>query len=61
MFNFLIGPIRRNPGGNVDRPAVQTLPSPDDVTKCLQVEPYDTPPFFSNSNGSFRNTLEGKF
>jgi len=56
---LLQGPLRRNPGGNIDRPAVQVLPSPDDVRQCLQMENYDTPPFFSNSIESFRNTLEG--
>uniref|UniRef100_H2YVJ9 Tyrosinase copper-binding domain-containing protein n=1 Tax=Ciona savignyi TaxID=51511 RepID=H2YVJ9_CIOSA len=53
------GPIRRKPGGNIDRPAVQTLPRPQDVTDCLQVQQYDSFPFFSNSENSFRNTLEG--
>uniref|UniRef100_A0A4W3INW1 5,6-dihydroxyindole-2-carboxylic acid oxidase n=1 Tax=Callorhinchus milii TaxID=7868 RepID=A0A4W3INW1_CALMI len=55
------GPIQRNPGGNVARPAVQRLPSPEDVAQCLDVSPYDTPPFFSNSSDSFRNTVEGKY
>ncbi|OBS73934.1 hypothetical protein A6R68_15528, partial [Neotoma lepida] len=31
------GPIRRNPAGNVGRPAVQRLPAPQDVTQCLEV------------------------
>lgn len=53
------GPIFRNPGGNVDRPSVQTLPQPGDVSKCLQVESYDSLPFNSDSDQSFRNTLEG--
>uniref|UniRef100_H2Y9I6 Tyrosinase copper-binding domain-containing protein n=1 Tax=Ciona savignyi TaxID=51511 RepID=H2Y9I6_CIOSA len=53
------GPIRRNPGGNIDRPAVQNLPEPADVANCLQVEEYDTFPFFSDSDSSFRNALEG--
>ncbi|CAK8689246.1 unnamed protein product [Clavelina lepadiformis] len=52
------GPIRRNPGGNVDRPTVQVLPQPGDVAQCLQVDQYDTFPFFSTSDG-FRNALEG--
>ncbi|XP_039259423.2 5,6-dihydroxyindole-2-carboxylic acid oxidase-like [Styela clava] len=53
------GPIIRNPGGNTDRPLVQKLPEPEDVAKCLGVENYDTFPFFSDSDKSFRNTLEG--
>nr|XP_002129679.2 L-dopachrome tautomerase [Ciona intestinalis] len=53
------GPIRRNPGGNIDRPAVQTLPATEDVIKCLQVDEYDTFPYFSDSDNSFRNALEG--
>lgn len=54
------GPIRRNPAGNVGRPAVQHLPEPQDVTQCLEVRVFDTPPFYSNSTDSFRNTVEGK-
>nr|XP_048309390.1 5,6-dihydroxyindole-2-carboxylic acid oxidase [Myodes glareolus] len=53
------GPIRRNPAGNVGRPAVQRLPAPQDVTQCLEVGVFDTPPFYSNSTNSFRNTVEG--
>uniref|UniRef100_A0A8C6MRZ7 5,6-dihydroxyindole-2-carboxylic acid oxidase n=1 Tax=Mus spicilegus TaxID=10103 RepID=A0A8C6MRZ7_MUSSI len=53
------GPIRRNPAGNVGRPAVQRLPEPQDVTQCLEVRVFDTPPFYSNSTDSFRNTVEG--
>ncbi|XP_043570572.1 5,6-dihydroxyindole-2-carboxylic acid oxidase-like [Chiloscyllium plagiosum] len=53
------GPIRRNPGGNVARPMVQRLPDAQDVAKCLEVSDYDTPPFYSNSENSFRNTVEG--
>ncbi|XP_072373280.1 5,6-dihydroxyindole-2-carboxylic acid oxidase-like [Scyliorhinus torazame] len=53
------GPIRRNPGGNVARPMVQRLPDAQDVEKCLDVSAYDTPPFYSNSAESFRNTVEG--
>lgn len=55
----LEGPIRRNPGGNIDRPEVQNLPNPEDVAQCLGVINYDTFPFFSDSDQSFRNTLEG--
>ncbi|XP_007941428.2 5,6-dihydroxyindole-2-carboxylic acid oxidase [Orycteropus afer afer] len=53
------GPIRRNPAGNVARPMVQRLPEPQDVAKCLEVGLFDTPPFYSNSSNSFRNTVEG--
>ncbi|KAM8962084.1 5,6-dihydroxyindole-2-carboxylic acid oxidase [Pelodytes ibericus] len=53
------GVIRRNPAGNIDRPMVQKLPEPRDVALCLEVNLFDTPPFFSNSSESFRNTLEG--
>lgn len=53
------GPIRRNPAGNVARPMVQRLPEPQDVALCLEVGLFDTPPFYSNSSESFRNTVEG--
>ncbi|MEE6459133.1 hypothetical protein FKM82_000552 [Ascaphus truei] len=52
-------PIRRNPGGNTARPMVQKLPEPQDVALCLEVNLFDTPPFFSNSTESFRNSIEG--
>ncbi|KAJ3584858.1 hypothetical protein NHX12_013581 [Muraenolepis orangiensis] len=51
--------IRRNPAGNVNRPMVQRLPEPQDVADCLQVSAFDTPPFYSTSSESFRNTIEG--
>ncbi|XP_039271284.2 L-dopachrome tautomerase-like [Styela clava] len=53
------GTIFRNPGGNTERPLVQKLPEPSDVAECLGVTKYDTFPFFSDSDQSFRNTLEG--
>ncbi|KAM6468396.1 5,6-dihydroxyindole-2-carboxylic acid oxidase isoform 1-T2 [Liasis olivaceus] len=53
------GPIRRNPAGNVARPMMQRLPEPQDVALCLAVGLFDTPPFYSNSADSFRNTVEG--
>lgn len=53
-------PIRRNPGGNVNRPMVQRLPEPQDVADCLQVSTFDTAPFYSTSSESFRNTIEGE-
>ncbi|XP_067833209.1 5,6-dihydroxyindole-2-carboxylic acid oxidase-like [Heptranchias perlo] len=53
------GPIRWNPGGNVARPMVQRLPDAQDVAQCLDISSYDTPPFYSNSTDSFRNTVEG--
>ncbi|MBN3291602.1 TYRP1 oxidase, partial [Polypterus senegalus] len=51
--------ILRNPGGNIGRPMVQRLPEPQDVAECLEVGVFDTPPFFSTSSMSFRNTIEG--
>ncbi|XP_048834359.1 LOW QUALITY PROTEIN: L-dopachrome tautomerase [Brienomyrus brachyistius] len=36
-----------------------TLPSMDDVRSCLNVKNFDSPPYFTNSTSSFRNTLEG--
>uniref|UniRef100_A0A4W4ERM8 5,6-dihydroxyindole-2-carboxylic acid oxidase n=1 Tax=Electrophorus electricus TaxID=8005 RepID=A0A4W4ERM8_ELEEL len=53
------GPIRRNPAGNVARPMVQKLPEPQDIKACLEVQDFDTPPFYSTSSESFRNTIEG--
>ncbi|XP_072114112.1 5,6-dihydroxyindole-2-carboxylic acid oxidase-like isoform X2 [Mobula birostris] len=53
------GPIRRNPGGNVARPLVQRLPNSEDIAQCLGISTYDTPPFYSNSTESFRNSVEG--
>ncbi|XP_062903733.1 5,6-dihydroxyindole-2-carboxylic acid oxidase-like isoform X2 [Mobula hypostoma] len=53
------GPIRRNPGGNVARPLVQRLPNSQDIAQCLDISTYDTPPFYSNSTESFRNSVEG--
>ncbi|KAL2079009.1 hypothetical protein ACEWY4_024753 [Coilia grayii] len=52
-------PIRRNPAGNVARPMVQRLPEPQDVLDCLEVNTFDTPPFYSTSSESFRNSIEG--
>uniref|UniRef100_A0A8C5BH47 5,6-dihydroxyindole-2-carboxylic acid oxidase n=1 Tax=Gadus morhua TaxID=8049 RepID=A0A8C5BH47_GADMO len=52
-------PIRRNPAGNTARPMVQRLPKPQDVVDCLELNTFDTPPYYSTSSGSFRNTLEG--
>ncbi|KAL4641513.1 5,6-dihydroxyindole-2-carboxylic acid oxidase-like [Arapaima gigas] len=54
-------PIRRNPGGNVARPMVQRLPEPQDVADCLEVKVFDTPPFYSTSTESFRNTVEAGY
>ncbi|XP_040185381.1 5,6-dihydroxyindole-2-carboxylic acid oxidase-like [Rana temporaria] len=53
------GPIQRNPAGNVARPMVQRLPEMEEVLLCLEVNLFDTAPFFSNSSESFRNTIEG--
>lgn len=52
-------PIRRNPAGNTARPMVQKLPEPQDISACLEVTTFDTPPFYSTSSQSFRNTVEG--
>ena len=52
-------PIRRNPAGNVARPMVQRLPEPQDVLDCLELNTFDTPPYYSTSSESFRNTIEG--
>lgn len=40
---------------------VQRLPEPQDVADCLQVNAFDTPPYYSTSSESFRNTIEGDF
>lgn len=52
-------PIRRNPAGNVARPMVQRLPEPQDVLDCLELNTFDTPPYYSTSSESFRNSIEG--
>jgi len=52
-------PIQRNPAGNVARPLVQRLPEPQDVVDCLELNAFDTPPYYSTSSQSFRNTIEG--
>ncbi|XP_062409380.1 tyrosinase-related protein 1b [Sardina pilchardus] len=52
-------PIQRNPAGNVARPMVQRLPQPQDVVDCLELNAFDTPPYYSTSSQSFRNTIEG--
>lgn len=52
-------PIRRNPAGNVARPMVQRLPEAQDVAACLEIDAFDTPPFYSTSSDSFRNSIEG--
>lgn len=53
-------PIRRNPAGNVARPMVQRLPEAQDVAACLEINAFDTPPFYSTSSESFRNSIEGE-
>ncbi|XP_078575900.1 L-dopachrome tautomerase-like [Branchiostoma floridae x Branchiostoma japonicum] len=53
------GPIFRNPGGNVDRPAVRVLPRGRDVGRCLDLPLYDNANWTETAERSFRNTLEG--
>ncbi|KAG9259950.1 tyrosinase-related protein 1b [Astyanax mexicanus] len=53
------GTLRRHAGGNVDRPMVQKLPEPQDIIDCLDLDTFDTPPYYSTSTRSFRNTIEG--
>ncbi|KAF7686782.1 hypothetical protein HF521_015175 [Silurus meridionalis] len=53
------GPIRRNPGGNVAQPMLQKLPENEDIIDCLELKMFDTPPYYSTSAWSFRNTIEG--
>lgn len=38
---------------------VQRLPEPQDVLDCLELNAFDTPPYYSTSSESFRNTIEG--
>uniref|UniRef100_A0A3Q3L0Y4 5,6-dihydroxyindole-2-carboxylic acid oxidase n=1 Tax=Mastacembelus armatus TaxID=205130 RepID=A0A3Q3L0Y4_9TELE len=57
--NSETSPIRRNPAGNVARPMVQKLPEPQDVLDYLELNTFDTPPYYSTSSESFRNTIEG--
>lgn len=49
------GPIRR---GFMEMTNVQ-LPTMEDIYHCLSVKDFDSPPYFQNSNFSFRNSLEG--
>jgi tyrosinase-related protein 1 len=39
---------------------VQRLPEPQDVVDCLDLKTFDTPPYYSTSSESFRNTVEGE-
>ena len=57
---YFAGPIRRNAGGNIERSFLNELPLPVDVSQCVQLEQYDTLPYYTTSTDSFRNTLEGK-
>ncbi|MEQ2309337.1 5,6-dihydroxyindole-2-carboxylic acid oxidase [Ameca splendens] len=38
---------------------VQRLPEPQDVLDCLELNAFDTPPYYSTSSESFRNSIEG--
>uniref|UniRef100_A0A8C5P6H4 L-dopachrome tautomerase n=1 Tax=Leptobrachium leishanense TaxID=445787 RepID=A0A8C5P6H4_9ANUR len=49
------GPLLRSPIDISGR----TLPTKDDVQKCLSLKQFDNPPYFTNSTFSFRNALEG--
>lgn len=53
-----------NPAGGLRRnfaasEPVATLPTKEDVSEVLKVTPYDSPPWDTTSNPSFRNQLEG--
>uniref|UniRef100_A0A673ZY77 5,6-dihydroxyindole-2-carboxylic acid oxidase n=1 Tax=Salmo trutta TaxID=8032 RepID=A0A673ZY77_SALTR len=39
---------------------LQRLPEPQDVVDCLDLKTFDTPPYYSTSSESFRNTVEGE-
>uniref|UniRef100_A0A4W4EZ83 5,6-dihydroxyindole-2-carboxylic acid oxidase n=1 Tax=Electrophorus electricus TaxID=8005 RepID=A0A4W4EZ83_ELEEL len=52
-------PIRQNPAGNMAQPMIHKLPKPQDVIDCLEMSHFDTPPFYSTSSQSFRNSVEG--
>ncbi|XP_048389190.1 L-dopachrome tautomerase isoform X7 [Stegostoma tigrinum] len=49
------GPIRR---AFLGKSGIR-LPSMEDVHRCMSIKEFDTPPYFKNSNFSFRNALEG--
>ncbi|KAG7272780.1 hypothetical protein CRUP_036840 [Coryphaenoides rupestris] len=39
--------------------SLERLPQPQDVVDCLELNNFDTPPYYSTSSQSFRNTIEG--
>ncbi|XP_078514931.1 tyrosinase-like [Lissotriton helveticus] len=49
-------PLQRSPGAD---PSIPSLPTVKDVEDTLKWDQYDTPPYDTSANNSFRNVLEG--